>query len=163
MERNKKNYYYKVVAPFLLLLLLPTLAFAQVRVVDGDTLVIKGERVRLYGIDCPEAPSSRWQGQPGWIEALTALQALTQVAEPQCQGIDTDRYGRTVAECTVEGVSINALLVSGGWCMVYPRYCDRDECAEWKAMEAQAKKEKKGIWASEPTPPWKWRKGEGWE
>ena len=43
----------------LLLTLLPTLALAdvtgQARVIDGDTIEVAGERIRLHGIDAPES------------------------------------------------------------------------------------------------------------
>ncbi len=45
-----------------MLTLLPTLAVADVtgpaRVIDGDTIEVAGERIRLHGIDAPESGQS---------------------------------------------------------------------------------------------------------
>jgi endonuclease YncB( thermonuclease family) len=53
------------------------------KVIDGDTMVVAGQLVRLHGIDAPELDQPFWwQGQKlmGGTMALAAREALTQLA-----------------------------------------------------------------------------------
>jgi endonuclease YncB( thermonuclease family) len=72
-------------------------------VIDGDTIEIRGQRIRLYGIDAPESSQlcvrltgERWRcGQ----QASFALADLIGRSTVSCQPRDRDRYGRIVAVC----------------------------------------------------------------
>jgi endonuclease YncB( thermonuclease family) len=91
-----------------LMALLPASASAQdisgrASVVDGDTLEVRGVRIRLFGIDAPEGqqlckrPSGgTWRcGQQSGL----ALSDKLGSANVHCEERDQDRYGRTVAVC----------------------------------------------------------------
>lgn len=67
------------------------------RVVDGDTIVIGRERVRIQNFNAPEL------NEPGGPEAKARMQALTLGREVHCDGKARDRYGRLVARCSVNG------------------------------------------------------------
>ena len=45
------------------------MAAGRVSVVDGDTLELQGERIRLAAIDAPEARQSSWAASPGPVGA----------------------------------------------------------------------------------------------
>ena len=84
-------------------------------VIDGDTIEIHGQRIRLHGIDAPEKgqPCFDASGKPyrcGQIAAM-ALDEFIGSSPVTCAERDTDRYGRTVATCAVRGVDIEAWLV----------------------------------------------------
>lgn len=121
-------------------------------VTDGDTLIVEGIHVRLYGIDAPQFL------QPGGKSARDGLNAMVTGKTVTLETMDTDRHGRPVCRVMLGDKVINAEMVRNGWAWVYPMYCKRDECIEWAKLEAQAREAKRGLWSeSEPVPPWEWR------
>jgi endonuclease YncB( thermonuclease family) len=92
---------------------------ADPRVVDGDTLRCGGTRIRLQGIDAPELPGHCARGRactPGDPFASTDnLRALVSGATMVCRQTDTDRYGRTVARCSVRGRDLSCAQIAGGF------------------------------------------------
>lgn len=99
-------------------------------VVDGDTLEVGGERVRLWGIDAPELDA------PGGAAARTALAELAAdgvvcVAPPS--GQDRDRWGRAVRLCrTPDGRDLAAALVAAGVATDWPRYSGGFYSQKWQ-------------------------------
>lgn len=92
-------------------------------VIDGDTLEIHGQRVRLFGIDAPESgqPCETAQGER-WRcgrDAAIALADLIGRAPIQCDPQDIDRYGRVVAVCYQGNLDIGAEMVRAGWAVAY--------------------------------------------
>lgn len=117
-----------------------------VRVIDGDTLEISGERVRLFGIDAPEHDQrcTDAAGRP-WVcgtRATEALRDLVQGRAVRCSGEEQDRYGRLVARCTVAGRDLGAAMVRDGMAFAYRRYS-----LDYVAEEGRAKAARRGIWA----------------
>ena len=71
-------------------------------VIDGDTIDVAGERVRLHGIDAPELDQTFWYRGKRLAcgeMALAALEALTAGVKLRCEIIERDRYGRLVSKC----------------------------------------------------------------
>ena len=112
----------------------------KVRVIDGDTIDVGETRVRLHGIDAPERDQpcttqsgQRW-GCGDW--ATRQVRDRFEGAQALCAPVDTDRYGRTVASCTVAGRDMGRTLVQEGWALAYRRYSmayDLDEKAAFVA------------------------------
>ncbi len=146
----------------LALTLAPAIAHADIsgpaRVIDGDTLEVAGERIRLYAIDAPEKDQTCSIDAHAWACGIAAWGELVQITagkEVVCEQRDTDRYGRTVAACTVDGTDLGDWLVRHGWAVAYYLYS-----YEYTRAENHAKSERLGIWAGEFVYPWDWRRGE---
>ena len=130
----------------------------KVRVVDGDTLVIAGERIRLYGIDAPELDQTcrRGDGQswPCGKAARAALAGLVADAALTCTGRMRDRYGRLVAVCRVAENDLAEELVRQGAAFAYRRYA-----REYIAAEAAALGGRRGVWQGAAVAPEVYRAG----
>ncbi|MBV2358217.1 thermonuclease family protein [Thalassococcus sp. CAU 1522] len=97
-----------------------------VRVIDGDTLDVGGIRIRLFGIDAPEA-GQRCGGQnaPVWpcgAWVVSNVKARLDGKNVSCEALDRDRYGRVVARCNLDGEDIARRLVQDGLAFAYRRY-----------------------------------------
>lgn len=148
---------------FALALLLPSAPANAIkgkpRVTDGDTIVIAGERIHLFGIDAPEARQTCMVGQRKWQCGQNAAMALAGIISTHwvlCQERGRDRHGDMVGVCYIvgyRGPDINAQLVAGGWALA-----DRRRSLDYVDEEAKARAEGRGIWASRFTVPWEWRR-----
>lgn len=125
-------------------------------VIDGDTLEIAGERVRLEGIDAPESDQTcggGWFGSWKCGRAATAqLRWLVGGRRVDCESGGRDKYGRVLAWCSADGRDINAEMVRTGHAWAFVKYSTR-----YETIEAEARKAKTGIWQGEAEPPWKFR------
>ncbi len=129
----------------------------QARVIDGDTLEVAGQRIRLHGIDAPESRQlCRRDGEPWQCgkDATSALKAFLGSRLVSCEEHDQDRYRRIVAKCAVDGVDIGDWMVSQGWAVAYYQYS-----YEYSRAEQRAKSARRGIWATRFVLPWDWRRG----
>ncbi len=67
-----------------------------------------------------------------------------------------DRYGRTLARVTCDGIDANAEQVHRGLAWVYDRYVTDKGLY---AVQTEAKAQRRGLWAdANPVPPWEWRR-----
>ncbi len=125
------------------------------QVIDGDTIVIAGEHVRLEGIDSPEKDQACTAYGQQWACGRMAAQWLTDYLrgrQVDCVGHARDRYGRLLAVCYTSGEDINNRLVREGWALDYRKYS-----SDYLAAEAEAKRQGAGVWRGEFVPPWQWR------
>ncbi len=126
------------------------------RVVDGDTIVIAGTHVRLWGVDAPERKQT-CQGHDGATyecgrDATAVLLELAR-GEVVCVVRDHDRYGRLVAVCSTEVGELNATMVRRGWAVEYRQYSG----GRYRAEESAARAEGLGLWAGRFEMPAEWR------
>lgn len=123
----------------------------EARVIDGDSLVVAGVEIRLYGIDAPEYRQYCFRRGRPWrcgIDATRTLRALIASRPVACRSREEDRYGRTVATCAVDGRDLGAAMVAGGHAVAYGAYQEE---------ERAARNAGRGIWSSRFDPPAAWR------
>lgn len=124
-----------------------------VRVVDGDTLVQDGRRIRLRDMDAPELDQTcrGADGAPYRCGELAraALRQLVEAGPVTCDVTGQDRYGRALARCAVGAVDLGRDLVLRGLAVSYGGY---------RAEERAARSRSLGVWAGPFDPPVAWRK-----
>lgn len=127
-------------------------------VIDGDTIEIGATKVRLFGIDAPEsAQTCRAVVEKAYPcgEAATArVRQMTEGRPITCKGDEHDRYGRLLGVCSVGGVEINRTLVREGLAWAFVKYS-----RTYVPEEQEARRAKRGVFATENTPPWDFRSG----
>lgn len=129
---------------------------AGVRVIDGDTLEVGAETIRLWGIDAPEGGQSCERAGVSYdcgAEARAALSRLVLGRTVRCEARYKDRYGRTVARCFTGSVDVGSELVRQGWALDYERYSK----GHYRQDQAEAEAEGHGLWSGTFEPPWEWR------
>jgi len=126
------------------------------RIVDGDTIWIGESKIRLHGIDAPEARQECLRGDGTAYRcgqaSTNALHALAGSQPVRCEGNAFDRYKRLIAVCYAGSINLNAEMVRQGWALAYRRYSKDYVSAEMGAQEAR-----RGIWVGSFEAPWKWR------
>ena len=129
----------------------------SIRIIDGDTIILNSEKIRFYGIDTPEKKQKckdrNGLSYPCGEFATNELKKIITSGQLFCKKRATDRYGRSISICYVNGVDINSLMVKNGWALAYRKY-SRDYIDE----EKEAKDKKMGMWAGKFIAPWRWRK-----
>ncbi len=133
--------------------------YGLARVVDGDTLVVGGRRLTLWGIDAPELAQIclKPDGQTFRMGAFAAsfLQELLQTQPLNCDLKAGEDGAEPAALCRFPGGEpLNAALVSGGLA-----YADPERGELYASLEADARAGRRGLWAMECVPPWDWRPG----
>ncbi len=126
------------------------------RVIDGDTLTIGRTRIRLDGIDAPEADQTCRLPRGSWNCGTAATARLRQIIGGHtviCERTGTDTYGRTLARCRAGDADLAAEMVRSGLAMAYRQYSLR-----YLPQELGARLDKRNIWATDFMPPWEWRK-----
>lgn len=132
-----------------------------IRAVDGDTFEVllpdnTHPNIRFESVDTPETGSKNVPGQPFGNRATEALKELCVGKMATVHQTGTDGYRRPVVYLIVDEVNINAEMVRLGYAWQAIDYSDDEQLA---AIEAEARKAKRGLWADEnPMPPWEWRR-----
>ena len=129
------------------------------RIIDGDTVVTQGARffffkgpklrIRLYGIDAPESE------QKGGTESTNTLRRLTGQLPREIYLTDmgTDHYDRTIGIISTNAddpaAHYNLQMLRRGQAHTYMLKKDSAFRVQYETAEAEAKKERLGIWKAE--------------
>lgn len=114
--------------------------------IDGDTLDMTGERIRLVGIDAPESQQMCERGGQAWAcgpEATALLAAMVAGKSIACEPQGRDAYGRTLARCGAGDHDLGAIMAREGLAVAVA-----NAGADYRAEEATAKAFRLGLWAS---------------
>ena len=147
----------KFIGTLILGLLACNISFADnLKIVDGDTIVLNGEKIRFSGIDTPELKQTCMNGdQKVFCGKLAKMLLVKKIGNktPECIREGKDVYKRTLAECFINGESLSAFLVRSGYAFAYLKYSDK-----FIKDEEFAKKNKLGMWSMKFEYPWDFRK-----
>jgi endonuclease YncB( thermonuclease family) len=122
---------------------------------DGDTLTIldssnRQHKIRLNAIDAPEL------GQPFGQASKKALSDICYSKQASAVYVDTDKYGRTVADVTCGRYDTALHMLTRGYAWVFDQYASNYQ--HLYTYQDTAKSARKGLWADEqPIAPWDWR------
>ncbi len=124
--------------------------------IDGDTLLVGGIRVRLEGIDAPEAEQQcKDASDRPWPCGAVAVRMLSRLVADrlvECEERGLDKYKRLLGICRAAGTDINAALVRMGLAWAFVRYS-----RTYTREEAEARAARVGIWSGTAQAPWDYR------
>ena len=128
----------------------------EIKITDGDTIILNGDKIRFSGIDTPELKQICIEQGEKKLCGITAKQILVdKIADNKvtCIKEGKDQYKRILAECFVNNESLSSFLVRSGYAFAYRRYSKK-----FIPDENYAKFNKLGMWSMEFDYPWDWRK-----
>ena len=115
-----------------------TVLHGSAYVVDGDTLVIRNTRIRLFGVDAPEMQ------HPFGQKAKWALVSLCRGKTIRAEIIEEDAHGRSVARCYLgDGRDLSAEMVRLGLALDWPKFSG----GAYRAMEVPGIRKK--LWLAD--------------
>tara|TARA_B100000963_G_scaffold357236_1_gene378922 strand:+ start:885 stop:1364 length:480 start_codon:yes stop_codon:yes gene_type:complete len=131
------------------------------KIIDGDSIKIKQQNIRLIFIDAPElkqyCENSKEKLYSCGFSAKKNLLKMIDNKNLNCKYFSKDKYNRILAECFLpeKKDSINYQMVKNGWAIVYRRYSFPNN---FDLAENYAKKFKLGIWQGKFITPELWRR-----
>ena len=157
MFSNKKKAIFLISATALIFILIINQVNSQtIKIVDGDTIHLNGEKIRFTGIDTPELKQTCLKEGIKDLCGIKAKQILIDKIgnnNVKCISEGKDQYKRTLAECFVNNDSLSSYLVRSGYAFAYRRYSKK-----FIPDEDFARINKIGMWSMEFDYPWDYRK-----
>ncbi|MFL2896469.1 MAG: thermonuclease family protein [Candidatus Pelagibacter sp.] len=127
----------------------------NLKIVDGDTIVLNGEKIRFSGIDTPELKQTCLHNNKivdcGMSAKILLIKKIGNKT-PECISEGKDVYNRTLAECFIDGKSLSKFLVRSGYAFAYRKYSKK-----FIDDEDFAKANKNGMWTMKFKYPWDFR------
>lgn len=124
-------------------------------VVDGSSLDIKSNRIRIWGVDTPERGAWCYRNGRRWKpadDATSALRRCVQGKTVTCrvQNIERSWFRRRhTSECwTEDGQDVGECMIRGGWATDYTCFSD----GYYRDLETEAKNKDMGLWQCDNGP-----------
>ena len=157
MFLNKRKAIF-LISIFLLVFLLTIndIKSQELKIVDGDTIHLNGEKIRFSGIDTPELKQTCFKDDVKNLCGVKAKQILINKIgnnTVECISEGRDQYKRILAECFVNNESLSSYLVRSGYAFAYRKYSKK-----FIKDEDYAKANQIGIWSMKFEYPWEYRK-----
>ena len=157
MFLNKKKVIFLInVSAIIFILSINQVKSQTIKIVDGDTIYLNGEKIRFAGIDTPELKQTCLKKNIKDLCGVTAKQILIDKIgnnNVECISEGRDRYKRTLAECFVNNESLSRFLVRRGYAFAYRKYSKK-----FIIDEDYAKVNQVGMWSMKFQYPWDYRK-----
>ncbi|MDA7552174.1 thermonuclease family protein [Candidatus Pelagibacter sp.] len=128
----------------------------NIKIIDGDTIHLNGQKIRFTGIDSPELDQTCIKNGEKKLCGVLAKDVLIKKIgnnSVECIVEGKDRYKRILAECFVNNESLSAYLVRSGYAFAYRKYSQK-----FVVDEDYAKINEIGIWSMKFEYPWDYRK-----
>ena len=128
----------------------------EIKIIDGDTIHLNGEKIRFTGIDTPELKQTCTKNNEVIYCGVKARKLLIEKIgknKVQCVREGKDQYKRTLAECFVNKVSLSSYLVRNGYAFAYRKYSKK-----FISDEDFARTNNLGMWSMSFEYPWDYRK-----
>ena len=100
-------------------------AIGKASIIDGDTIIIEGEKIRFAGIDTPERNKVGHEFSKKKLKQKIDNNVVVCIREP-----NLDPWGRTVAECFIGYDSISSYMVKNGYACDYIKYSKKKYAKE---------------------------------
>ena len=135
------------------------------KIIDADTIVLNGIKIRLHGIDAPEVKqicskpllsfklfSFSKEYECGKY-AKNKLFQFVNKKKIKCFLDKKDFFDRYLGTCFYKKKNINSWLVKNGYALAFSKYSKK-----YIFDQNFAKKNRLGIWKGSFEKPWHWRK-----
>ncbi|NQW07453.1 MAG: thermonuclease family protein [Candidatus Pelagibacter sp.] len=157
MFLNKRKAIFLIsVSSLIFILTINQVKSQTIKIIDGDTIHLDGEKIRFTGIDTPELKQTCVNAGVKDNCGITAKQILIDKIGDnivECISEGKDQYKRILAECFVNNESLSSYLVRSGYAFAYRRYSKK-----FVLDENYARINKIGMWSMEFDYPWDYRK-----
>ena len=157
MFLNKRKAIFLIsVSSLIFILTINQVKSQTIKIIDGDTIHLDGEKIRFTGIDTPELKQTCVNAGVKDNCGITAKQILIDKIGDnivECISEGKDQYKRILAECFVNNESLSSYLVRNGYAFAYRRYSKK-----FVPDEDYARINKIGMWSMEFDYPWDYRK-----
>jgi endonuclease YncB( thermonuclease family) len=124
-------------------------------VLDGDSIEVDGQLIRIYGIDAPELEQDCYSGNMKFrcgAQSSTYLSDMIYGQPIRCQVNEIDKYDRILGSCMWQGRNVAEIMVLTGQALAWPHHSNL-----YVETEEAAREQGAGIWSTDFARPHEWR------